>query len=452
MRIRDYLLILSLVLTDHVVTVAQDGHADFPWSPEPTLVNWDSASGDKTYGPQYGLEASGLAFDENGDLYMLCENRKALLRFPATNGQVQVGVNPLLIDLDIPENVDLEAIAIFDKSIYVCDEVLVKIFVFSLPAGDAQRVTLTRQRTITIKSDINNNATSKIDRARRSIEGMVVLPDLLHGTAPDGVEGPWFYLLDEHDKEANGYISKVYIGREVPAGQLTIDEANVVSFPLGNDPARRLTELTYQKGNDGRVSLFAIHSTFDRNAKQNNNYRLVRLDLNNPWTDSAPRGFEFPAAYRETGKDNFSPSYEGAAISPITGALFVATDNQESSGNSTEHKPVRDRTLLFRYSPATDAAELYARRMTDPEFQRWGNSPVFLVNVKLLGPAAGHQSVSLNINGQIRDTRHPVPVLLEYQPAICRLKANGQSRRFIPEPHRVYTWYIPPAQLTPLEK
>ena len=457
MRSLVYLLWSLMALAPEISCFADDSRLESRWQSNSTSFTWDTASGDTSFSSGEGedkkaLQASGLAWHrKSNSLYLLSEDRRALLVFPAGEFDSDTygsKCHPTLIELNlysksgqpVEGTVDLEAIAIHRDFIYLCDEDSLSIYQFRIsvppPGRNGGKVRWTNNRQITLDPGVVINR-----EGHYSIEGMVVVDRPLHDPLRNAGKKLWFYLLDEQDKVENPTSGRTEYEAVIRTTFLeeTSDtlktEHKAVRIPLGDSPSRRLTELVYIPDQ----GLAAIYSVFGPDV--NASYALLSLSLTETDQSLLDDMFLLPVLEKTSSK------YEGAAIS-TNGDLFVVTDNLTL--NLLTGKYEARKTFLARYrlnnrSGITRRAKrsgLYRRFRENSE----SGQSMFWVKLVPDNSAAGENRNALTINQHhVSDASQPVPVLLNGNKATCRLSASGHTRRFMAEPFWEYTWFLPPA-------
>lgn len=340
LRIRGLLLGLLLTLEPQIVFAEPPIPVAQPTAPR----EWSETGG---YVPANDVEGSGLAFDDDGRLYLLSEGHGVLLRFSSAQDTL-----PKVIPLQIPDSrrnagkggFDLEAICIVGDEVYVCDEHTLRIYVCRKSDGRLLE-------DIRIAGEIDQRPTgrrkadgTRVDGSQKSIEGLVVRKNTDTGERE-------FLMLDEHDEvvgaEQTTYVSRVYRGT-LPAkqnadpgfGEQTLSVRPVASFLLGTNEFERFTELMEYGG-----QLYAI-----RSVRTPVRYSVVRLSFGKSAEEST---------YRELlcwqlASPEYSSNFEGATILP-DGRLFVCTDGPGfRKGSWRQPRPVPYRTLLAEYGRIGD--------------------------------------------------------------------------------------------------
>ncbi len=287
---------------------------------------WTAAT--STVHPKLAIGASSLAFGPENQLYMASEKFPILLAFPQAAG-VAPAVIPLTGIPNVDNGVDLEAMSVHDGQLYLLDE--------DVPEGTGNRRQLSIYRTsasapgqvqtltveFTPQVGFDNSSVDNERTNYSSIEGLVVVGKRI-GTDPAMPDdGPWFYLLDERDRVAgNSYVAKLYLGRLVGDRIDVTDPA--IEFPLGTaqhyDNAFRMTDLFLHDG-----ELYALKTRYIPGM-----YEVVRCDLTRRILVTV---VDFTAATPLTEKQ-YSSNYEGAAVDPKSGRLFLTADNERLGSGS----------------------------------------------------------------------------------------------------------------------
>lgn len=283
---------------------------------------WANAAG--PYGPEKAIGASCLAFAPNGSLYLACEKYPDLVIIPPNGRPQQIQLQGVTIGADGQANVDLEAISIHDGNIYLMDEDHLVVYQTSLEnPGRVKILTLIHGGRIT-KDSVDANWSNLA-----SVEGLVVSDKYLgpqsYRASLTG-KGPYFYFLDERDKEDGRMKAKLFVGTasgnsiEIKYDPVVfdLDEAG----PAGHEASRfRLCELFEYQG-----SLYALKTLKGK-------YFVVLCDVE---TGILTEICDFTDASNTLRTKGFDNNIEGAAVHQ-DGRLFLTADNEENpnGGNGT---------------------------------------------------------------------------------------------------------------------
>jgi hypothetical protein len=294
---------------------------------------WTAAT--STVHPKLAIGASSLAFGPENQLYLASEKFPILLAFPNAAG-VAPTVIPLTGIPNVDDGVDLEAMSVHDGQLYLLDE--------DVPEGTKDPLQLSIYqtsasypgpvRTLTVQFakhvGFDNSSLDRDPTNYSSIEGLVVVGKRIGTDPAPPADGPWFYLLDERDRVAGKtYLAKLYLGR-LAGDRIEVTDLPV-EFPLGTaqheDNAFRMTDLFLHAG-----QLYALRTRF-----KPGKYEVVWCDLTQrtlvtvvDFTQAAPL---------TSGK--YNSNYEGAAVDPKTGRLFLTADN-ERLGSGSNGPPTAD--------------------------------------------------------------------------------------------------------------
>lgn len=289
--------------------------------------NWKENSNDP-YSPELAIGASSLAFAPDGTLYLACEKHADVLVFPkdgSAPGRIRLTGVPR--DGEFPD-VDFEGMSIHDEILYIVDEDDVCVYTTPLrDPGVVSKLTVEYDGVKPINSDATDGNTGRRGNLS-SVEGIVVSSAYCGPTSQqDSIgPGPYVYLLDELDISGGVSDAKLFVG-VIKNGRIRITTPPT-SIPLAS--GFRLPELFESQG-----QLYAIKSNY----VTFNSYEIVRLDVDAARIGDKPCTFTVAAtSFKEKG---FDSNYEGAAINPTDGRLFLTADNENYPTASNSVTPPR---------------------------------------------------------------------------------------------------------------
>ncbi len=335
-------------------------------APSPVLGQWTQDGADFSgrfkewvkhpqdpFSPDKALGASSLAFGPDETLYLACEKYPDLLIF---NKDASRPTRKRLEGVEVVQgvaNVDFEAMSIHEGVLYLMDEDPVgedetNLRIYSTPLDNLGPVKTIRLEYVGVKA-INPRTTDGNPSNRSSVEGLVVTntsPSALHVPKADCDrigDGPYVYLLDERDDNPGGQDAKLYIGALREDRVLIVTPP--ISFDLGNTLGStdefRLPELFEHQGK--------LHALKTRVLKDPDRvYQVVQCDLEAGAINLVCDFSIFANGPKMKGYDS---NFEGAAVNPVDGRLFLTADNENYS-NKDVRKLVKGGQLTPR--PASE--------------------------------------------------------------------------------------------------
>lgn len=289
--------------------------------------SWEKGS-HALYSPFRAIGASSLAFGPNDTLFLACEKFPTLLMFAADGSEPRyIELQGVRAGSDGQPEVDLEAIAILDGSIYLIDEDKLVIYKTSAtPVARKAGVTgiekarVTEIEVLDGRSRIDITSTTSEPTDHSSVEGMVVTmkPFGSRRFSLKAQVGPFFYLLDERDVVKGRNVAKLYVG--VIKGDGIELVQGVVSFDLGvQNQNFRLCELFEH---DRR--LFALMTCPPRSGGVRGVYKVMECNLA---TESLVEICDFSSFAADPKYSTYDTNFEGAAVS-LDKRLFLTSDNE----------------------------------------------------------------------------------------------------------------------------
>lgn len=278
--------------------------------------------------PDRAIGASSLAFDADGTMYTSCEKHAIVLKFPPDGGEPsELYLKGMREEGTLPD-VDIEAISIHNRTLYLMDEDLRKkqttLELYELDLDHPSVV-----KTIPIEyagiPAIDSRTTDGSDPQKgdlKSIEGLVVSENF-YGRATDKDKigkGPYFHLLDEEDASGGQHEAKLYVG--VIRNEKLVLSVPPVSFKLTT--GYRMPELFLYEN-----ALYALMTTIG-------DYHVVRLDANNR---EVHKVFPFSTTATKLEQEKFNTNFEGAAVHPKTKELWMTADNENFKNASGSQSP-----------------------------------------------------------------------------------------------------------------
>lgn len=296
---------------------------------------WRENGGD--YSPELAIGASSLAFDDQGTLYLACEKHADVLTFP------QDGSAPERIRLTgvkrkggFPD-VDIEAMSVHDGVLYLMNEDCdgcadenfapesVQLFLYATPLDSPGPTTIIPIEYAMAAPVINPKSTNSDPSNLSSIEGLVVSATY-HGRTADRErigQGPYVYMLDELDVEDGGHRAKLYIGT-LHDGRVTVSVPPIsFSIPEGF----RMPELFEYQGH-----LYCLRTNYITR----NDYRVFLLI---PDESGLQEACDFSDSTKTWKSEGYDSNFEGAAVNPLDGRLFLTADNENYQNASSSETP-----------------------------------------------------------------------------------------------------------------
>lgn len=281
----------------------------------PTRGPWDAAraetlvwhADDEHFDQGWALETSGLAFSDRG-LVAPSEKYARLLFFDRD-------LDARVVELGVPRHAELEGVAWYDGSLYLCDEAHAAVYRVDL--GDETRF-VPKLAAIELPLDGIDVVGGKI-----GVEGIEVTPD---GRAVQ-------LLLERSGDPSTGCASRLWRLR-MDADRRLIAEGEPVDIEL-EDCNWRLTGLAWRDG-----TLLGLKTQFP-----GERYEIVTVD---PATGATELVQDLTDYLRGVRADGWGNNVEGIAIAD-DGALWLIGDNSVSGVIDDEYPPETDeRALLVR--------------------------------------------------------------------------------------------------------
>ncbi len=291
----------------------------------PSLPEWNIAGAEvvswrpenPAFGQDAALEASGLAVSDRF-LYLASEKYARVLQVELTGDH-----RARSMVLDAPPHSELEGLALYDGTVYLCDEANAAVYSAALGeeddfgAGPGRRSIETRVLTV---------QGVRVQGSKVGFEGIEV-----------SANGRVLYLLLERSgNPTNGCSSKIYRSM-IRAGHLELEE-----WPLVvklEDCAWRLTGLAWWG-----ESLLALKTQFP-----GERYEVIQI---NPKSREWRVVLDATGLLRSLANQGWSNNVEGIAVAP-DGALWLVADNAVTGIVDETLPPKGDRkTLLLRIPPA----------------------------------------------------------------------------------------------------
>jgi hypothetical protein len=289
-----------------------------PWDvAQAEVVQWQPD--DPSFGQNFALEASGLAVSEHV-LYVPSEKYARLLVIDLED-DARARVRRLVV----PEHSELEAVAVIDGGVLLCDEAHATVYEVTFGDGDRTTANLENEPLVALELPLDG---VDVEGDKIGFEGIEVDRD---GSIV-------FLLLERRETDGGGCVSRIYRLRR-QGRRLTADRDPLnVALP---DCTWRLTGLAWWG-----ERMIALKTQYP-----GERYEVVTVDLG---TGATVVVLDVTELLRSLAKKGWSNNVEGIALTD-DGALWLVSDNAVTGIIDDPLPPVAEsRTLLLRI-PATAA-------------------------------------------------------------------------------------------------
>ncbi len=292
-----------------------------PWDvARAEVIRWQPD--DPSFGQDFALEASGLAASAHV-LYVPSEKYARLLVIDLKD-QARARVRRLVV----PKYSELEAVAVIDGGVLLCDEAHATVYEVTL--GDGDRST----------SDLESEP---LVARELLLDGVDVEGDKIgfEGIEVDRDGGTVFLLLERRETDVGGCVSRIYRLRR-QGRSLTSDRGPLnVALP---DCTWRLTGLAWWG-----ERMIALKTQYP-----GERYEVVTVDLT---TGAALVVLDLTEFLRALEKEGWSNNVEAIAVTG-DGALWLVSDNAVTGIiDDPLPPPAESRTLLLRIPPTAAPRE-----------------------------------------------------------------------------------------------
>jgi hypothetical protein len=279
------------------------------------VVQWQPD--DPSFGQNFALEASGLAVSEHV-LYVPSEKYARLLVIDLED-DARARVRRLVV----PEHSELEAVAVIDGGVLLCDEAHATVYEVTFGDGDRTTANLENEPLVALELPLDG---VDVEGDKIGFEGIEVDRD---GSIV-------FLLLERRETDGGGCVSRIYRLRR-QGRRLTADRDPLnVALP---DCTWRLTGLAWWG-----ERMIALKTQYP-----GERYEIVAVDLA---TGAARVVLDLTVLLRALAREGWSNNVEGIAVTG-DGALWLVSDNAVTGiVDDPLPPPCRSRTLLLRIPPA----------------------------------------------------------------------------------------------------
>jgi hypothetical protein len=292
-----------------------------PWDvARAEVIRWQPD--DPSFGQDFALEASGLAVSEHV-LYVPSEKYARLLVI-----DLEDDARARVWRLMVPKHSELEAVAVIDGGVLLCDEAHATVYEVTLGNGDRSAADL----------DPGPLAARELPLDGVDVEGGKIG---FEGIEVDRDSGAVFLLLERRETDVGGCVSRIYRLRR-QEGRLTA-EGDPLNVALP-DCTWRLTGLAWW---DERMIALKTQYPGER-------YEVVTINLT---TGAALVVLDLTELLRALEKEGWSNNVEAIAVTG-DGALWLVSDNAVTGIiDDPLPPPAGSRTLLLRIPPTAAARE-----------------------------------------------------------------------------------------------
>jgi len=292
-----------------------------PWDvARAEVIRWQPD--DPSFGQDFALEASGLAVSEHV-LYVPSEKYARLLVIDLKD-DARARVRRLMV----PKHSELEAVAVIDGGVLLCDEAHATVYEVTFGNRDRSAADL----------DPGPLAVRELPLDGVDVEGGKIG---FEGIEVDRDGGTVFLLLERRETDVGSCVSRIYRFRR-QEGRLTA-EGDPLNVALP-DCTWRLTGLAWW---DERMIALKTQYPGER-------YEVVTVDLT---TGAALVVLDLTEFLRALEKKGWSNNVEAIAVTG-DGALWLVSDNAVTGIiDDPLPPPAESRTLLLRIPPAAAARE-----------------------------------------------------------------------------------------------
>jgi hypothetical protein len=292
-----------------------------PWDvARAEVIRWQPD--DPAFGQDFALEASGLAVSAHV-LYVPSEKYARLLVI-----DLKDVARARVRRLAVPKYSELEAVAVIDGGVLLCDEA--HATVYEVTIGDDDRSTSDLEDEPLVARELFLDGVD-VEGGKIGFEGIEV----------DSDGGAVFLLLERSETDVGGCVSRIYRLRRQEE-RLTADRGPLnVALP---DCTWRLTGLAWWG-----ERMIALKTQYP-----GERYEVVTVDLE---TGAALVVLELTEFLRALAKEGWSNNVEAIAVTG-DGALWLASDNAVTGIiDDALPPPAESRTLLLRIPPTAAPGE-----------------------------------------------------------------------------------------------
>jgi hypothetical protein len=292
-----------------------------PWDvARAEVIRWQPD--DPAFGQDFALEASGLAVSAHV-LYVPSEKYARLLVIDLED-DARARVRRLVV----PKHSELEAVAVIDGGVLLCDEAHATVYEVTFGDGDRTTANLENEPLVALELPLDG---VDVEGGKIGFEGIEV----------DRDGGTVFLLLERRETDVGSCVSRIYRLRR-QEGRLTADRGPVnVALP---DCTWRLTGLAWWG-----ERMIALKTQYP-----GERYEVVTIDLT---TGAALVVLDLTELLRALEKEGWSNNVEAIAVTG-DGALWLVSDNAVTGIiDDPLPPPAESRTLLLRIPPTAAARE-----------------------------------------------------------------------------------------------
>jgi len=292
-----------------------------PWDvARAEVIRWQPD--DPSFGQGFALEASGLAVSEH-ELYVASEKYARLLLF-----DLEGDAGARVRRLEVPRHAELEAVAVIDDGVLLCDEAHATVYQVTIGDDDWSAMDLESEPLVARELPLDG---VDVEGDKIGFEGIEV----------DRDGGAVFLLLERSETDVGSCVSRIYRLRR-HGGRLTADRDPLnVALP---DCTWRLTGLAWWG-----ERMIALKTQYP-----GERYEVVTVDLA---TGAALVVLDLTEFLRALAKEGWSNNVEGIAVTG-DGALWLVSDNAVTGIiDDPTPPPAKTRTLLVRIPPTAATRE-----------------------------------------------------------------------------------------------
>lgn len=279
------------------------------------VIRWQPE--DPSFGQGFALEASGLAVSDH-ELYVSSEKYARLLVI-----DLDIDKRTRVRRLEVPRHSELEAVAVVDGGVLLCDEAHATVYEVIFGVDDRSPADLDHEPLAAQELAIDG---VDVDGGKIGFEGIEVDPE----------DGTVFLLLERSETDVGGCISRIYPLRR-QGTRLTADRDPLdVALP---DCTWRLTGLAWWG-----ERMIALKTQFP-----GERYEIVTIDHT---TGAARVVLDLTELLRNLENEGWSNNVEGIAVAG-DGALWLVSDNAVTGViDDPLPPPTESRALLLRIPPS----------------------------------------------------------------------------------------------------
>ncbi len=292
-----------------------------PWDvARAEVIEWQPD--DPSFGQGFALEASGLAVSEHV-LYVSSEKYARLLVI-----DLKDDARTRVLRLVVPKHSELEAVAVIDGGVLLCDEAHATVYEVTFGDGDRSAADLEGEPLVARELPLDG---VDVEGDKIGFEGIEV----------DRDGGTVFLLLERRENDGGGCVSRIYRLRR-QGRRLTADRDPLnVALP---DCTWRLTGLAWWG-----EQMIALKTQYP-----GERYEVVTVDLT---TGAAVVVLDVTELLRSLEKKGWSNNVEAIAVTE-DGALWLVSDNAVTGIiDDPLPPPAESRTLLLRIPPTAAPRE-----------------------------------------------------------------------------------------------